>query len=141
MRNRGDFAEDIAATKARTDEEVANLLKLVNDEPAMTASNSRPIRNSEPEKTAAAKREPKIATPSDRQLEAPTRGPSRSRIRVTEDEKVVLENVTTRLPRDVNEFLTEAALRQRLKKSKPDTRQEIIEQALRQWFFAEGYGE
>jgi hypothetical protein len=51
----------------------------------------------------------------------------------------VLENVTTRLPRDTNERLTDAALRQRLKKVEPATRQDIINEALKEWLERKGY--
>ena len=43
------------------------------------------------------------------------------------------ENVTTRLTRHTNELLTEASLRQKLKKVKPDSRQDIIECAILEW--------
>jgi hypothetical protein len=52
---------------------------------------------------------------------------------------VSLENVTTRLRRDTNELLTEAALRQRLKKKLPATRQDIMETALQDWLRKHGY--
>ena len=45
-------------------------------------------------------------------------------------EGIPLENVTTRLRHDTNERLTEAALHQKLKKVRPNTRQDIIEAAL-----------
>lgn len=48
-------------------------------------------------------------------------------------------NVTTRLTQRTNELLTEAALRQRLSKTTPATRQDIIETALRQWLAEHGY--
>lgn len=51
----------------------------------------------------------------------------------------LLLNVTTRLTSDTNERLTEAALRQRLKKVTPATRQEIIEQAVQEWLTRHGY--
>lgn len=56
------------------------------------------------------------------------------------DEHVALENVTTRLRRETNELLTEAALRQRLKKETPATRQDIVEEALQDWFRKHSYG-
>lgn len=51
-----------------------------------------------------------------------------------------LENVTTRLRRKTIELLTEANLRQQLKKESPATRQDIIEAALGDWFRKHGYG-
>lgn len=51
----------------------------------------------------------------------------------------VLQNVTTRLSQETNMLLTEAALRQRLKRVTPATRQDIIEAALLQWLRKTGY--
>lgn len=44
------------------------------------------------------------------------------------------QNITTRVGQQTHELLTEAALRQKLKKLKPDSRQDIIETALLEWF-------
>jgi hypothetical protein len=44
------------------------------------------------------------------------------------------QNITTRVCQQTNELLSEAALRQKLKKLKPDSRQDIIETALFEWF-------
>lgn len=49
------------------------------------------------------------------------------------------ENVTTRLTRHTNELLTEASLRQKLKKVKPDSRQDIIECAILEWLKRHGF--
>ena len=49
------------------------------------------------------------------------------------------ENVTTRLTRHTNELLTEASLRQKLKKVKPDSRQDIIEYAILEWLKRHGF--
>ena len=49
------------------------------------------------------------------------------------------ENVTTRLTRRTNELLTEASLRQKLKKVKPDSRQDIIECAILEWLKRHGF--
>lgn len=48
-------------------------------------------------------------------------------------------NVTTRLSNHLNESLTEAALRQKLSKQQPDTRQDIIEVAVREWIQRNGH--
>ncbi|QDT76372.1 hypothetical protein [Lacipirellula limnantheis] len=48
-------------------------------------------------------------------------------------------NVTTRLSAETNELLTEAALRQKLKRVAPNTRQDIIETAVCQWLAQQGY--
>lgn len=57
---------------------------------------------------------------------------------VAEEERI-LENVTTRLTRNTNQRLTEAALRQRLAKRTPDSRQAIIETAVNDWLERNGY--
>lgn len=49
------------------------------------------------------------------------------------------ENVTTRLASETNELLTAAALRQKLKGNRPDTRQDIIEEAVSEWLRRHGY--
>jgi hypothetical protein len=53
--------------------------------------------------------------------------------------RTLLQNVTTRLTSQTNDLLTEAALRQRLKKTTPATRQEIMEQAVHEWLVRHGY--
>lgn len=42
-------------------------------------------------------------------------------------------NVTTRLSTTLNDLLSDAALKQRLAKKKPDSRQGIIEEAIHHW--------
>lgn len=48
-------------------------------------------------------------------------------------DQAIWENVTTRLTRETNRRLTEAALKQRLRQAKPDSRQGIIEEAVSLW--------
>lgn len=67
--------------------------------------------------------------------------PPRQRQRPALSAQTVLQNVTTRLRRETNELLTEAALRQRLKNESPDTRQDIMEEALQYWFRRKGYAQ
>jgi hypothetical protein len=50
-----------------------------------------------------------------------------------------LVNVTTRLTAATNQRLTEAALRQRLATKRPDSRQEIVEEAVVRWLAENGY--
>jgi hypothetical protein len=64
---------------------------------------------------------------------------SRSRLTPIVENDEPLENITTRLRRTANELLTEAALRQRLKKESPSTRQDIVQEALEDWFRKRGY--
>jgi hypothetical protein len=61
-------------------------------------------------------------------------------VAIAVESEAPLENVTTRLRQKTNELLTESALRQRLKKESPSTRQDIIEAALADWFRTHGYG-
>jgi hypothetical protein len=51
----------------------------------------------------------------------------------------VLVPVTIRLPHRIAQSLRRAYLEQRLKHSKPDTQQEIVEEALSEWLFKQGF--
>lgn len=51
----------------------------------------------------------------------------------------VLVPVTVRLPHRMAQALRPAHLEQRLKQAKPDTQQEIVEEALGDWLFRQGY--
>ena len=70
-----------------------------------------------------------------------------SRVRVSRDEQAhaseildqVLIPVTIRLPHRTTQALRRAYLEQRLKHSKPDTQQEIVEIALVEWLLSHGF--
>lgn len=131
MTKRADFSKELAAVKSTAEQEVASLLRLVDQSRATTSGNSSSIQPKVEVRHHLRQRENES-----RQSEVPVR-------RQTDRERsdgTILENVTTRLTRETNELLTEAALRQKLAKRLPDTRQEIIEIAVNEWFIKNGYG-
>ena len=130
-----DFSDDLADVTDKVSSDVDAILKLVRQtegrEGDSTHHSPQPEK-SDPTPPAAAKSPPpKPPKPRSAQTRVMT-GP-------TLTEQVVLENVTTRLRRETNELLTEVALRQKLKKIEPATRQDIIEAALQEWFRRNGY--
>lgn len=138
MARRGDFSNDVAAVKATTDSEVASLLKLVGQETANAKSPAHAIDSKDSSATGnnGSRQLDSGDDPSDpRPAARETHGllSTKPTTQDTSDDNVVLHNVTTRLSKTTNELLTEAALRQKLAKRKPDTRQDIIEVAVRRW--------
>jgi hypothetical protein len=115
--------------------DVDAILKLVRQKEER--GGDLPQQTPKPEKIEVA---PEVAdTPPPSKVKKPRT--TRTRVASTSAlaEQIVLENVTTRLRRDTNELLTEAALRQKLKKEDPSTRQDIIEEALQDWFQRQAY--
>ena len=142
MSKRADFSSDVAAVKATTDSEVASLLKLVGHESGGALPSATPRSDNDPKPLASPETRP-VKLKGDVRPVAPEvtiRPPTKPKSSPKADEEMVLQNVTTRLTRETNELLTEAALRQKLAKRKPDTRQDIMEVALIAWFKAIGYG-
>ena len=131
-----DFSNDLAVVSETVKSDVDAIIKLVRQKDAREAESPSSPNRSDQNATPR---------PADETQVTPSK-PSRHRaFRVrTEsnpsfEEQVILENVTTRLRRDTNERLTEVALRQKLKKEDPATRQDIIEAALQEWFQRNGY--
>ena len=137
-RKRTDFAEDLGSLADDVKADVGDMLQVLRERRNPTCRRNTSLE-AEPSETNVAKHAPE--TESSRSTEV-TRCASAggSRIKVLADAVVPLENVTTRLRVDTNELLSEAALRQKLAKRTPDTRQDIIEAALQLWFRTEGYG-
>ncbi len=137
-RGKPDFASELSALERDVTAEVGDVLQVLRDrkQPAK-ARKSLSLTDSQPSTEAVPVEEllhrPMIRRPSSSRAPAP-----RPRVKHQADEVVALDNVTTRLRRDTNELLTEAALRQKLMKQSPDTRQDIVEAALGEWF--ERYG-
>ena len=118
------FSDDLVAMRDQVAAEIDGILAVVNDQ-------RRPSANLAAKPTPSTDRTdyPIPAAPS-----APQSVPKRSRPAVEPTpEQAIWENVTTRLTRDTNRLLTEAALKQRLRQAKPDTRQGIIEEAICLW--------
>jgi hypothetical protein len=139
MNKRLDFGNDILALNNNVAAEVGDVLKALRQKqttnkaatPALSENGERnpPVSSMPPdEPSEPALRKPRSSTT-----------PRRSRLKAMIERDVVLENVTTRLRRETNELLTETALRQRLKKVSPATRQDIVEAALDEWFRKHGY--
>jgi hypothetical protein len=135
-----DFSSDLESISSMVEKDVGAFMKLVREEHAPKPSTSEqpsvpqsessaPMRGSDaPEQNA-----PTLAN------ERKFRRNARTKSKLAAEEQVILENVTTRLRRETNELLTEAALRQRLKNETPATRQDIVEEALQDWFRKHSY--
>ena len=141
MNKQPDFGSDLAALNENVTAAVGDVLETLQQKRA--AKTSEASKNAKEQLVApAASAEsvseagPTVTTPSPRRQ----RTSPRSRLMPTIERDEPLENVTTRLRQTTNELLTEAALRQRLKKELPSTRQDIVEAALRDWFRKHGYG-
>ncbi|MBL9162259.1 MAG: hypothetical protein JNL18_05985 [Planctomycetaceae bacterium] len=141
MNKQVDFENDLAALHENVNASVGDVLEVLQQK----RGGKRPEPDAKPgeklvdpavrDESANASAEPIFVSPPRRQ-----RTSSRSRLTPTIEREEPLENVTTRLRQKTNELLTEAALRQRLKKETPSTRQDIIEAALGDWFQRYGYG-
>jgi len=141
MNKQPDFGNDLAALNENVTAAVGDVLEALQQKRATkTATVSKKADEKDVQPSAPVESvsgaEPAIAAPSPRRQ----RMSSRSRLTPSVERDEPLENVTTRLRQKTNELLTEAALRQRLKKEMPATRQDIIEAALGDWFRKHGYG-
>jgi hypothetical protein len=136
-----DFGNDLAALDENVNTAVGDVLQVLHHK--RTARNQTIVRKEEDK--------PVVSTTSPDQTEVPAqttdstaprrqRSQSRTRFSPIVERDEFLANVTTRLSLRTNELLTEVALRQRLKKNTPATRQDIIEAALVDWFRKHGYG-
>lgn len=148
MDKRPDFGDDLASLNSGINAQVDDVLLALKqkraaarrvDAPAASQSTSESVETPATE-TKRDDAEGSAAAPTEPVTVRKTRTTSRTRFKSSDnDESLVLENVTTRLIRETNELLTEAALRQKLKKEHPSTRQEIVEAALQDWFRKHSY--
>lgn len=118
------FSEDLVAMRDQVANELDGILAVVKDQRRPSA------------KLVAKPTPPTDATdnPNPAEPVTPPSAPKRSRPAAEPmPEPAIWENVTTRLTRETNRKLTEAALKQRLRRAKPDSRQGIIEEAVRHW--------
>jgi hypothetical protein len=140
MSKEPDFGSDLAALNEHVNVEVGDMLKALKQKRA--ASGQANLKRIE-EQAGGQTTSDVSAVSSENRVKGNSQRRQRSAIRsrlipvIERDE--ALENVTTRLRGTTNELLTEAALRQRLKKEHPSTRQDIIEVALQEWFRKHGY--
>lgn len=142
MNKQPDFGDDLAALNDSVAAEVGDVLQVLQQKRSATKPASVPI-TPEPLKASVESAADASAVSeqpaSSHSMARRQRSPGRSRLMPTVEREEPLENVTTRLRQKTNELLTEAALRQRLKKETPSTRQDIIETALVDWFRKHGY--
>jgi hypothetical protein len=131
-----DFSEDLAIVSKSVATDVDTIVKIVRQKDAGEGEKQHPLSvDEEPAHDApdAVSPAPQPASSQQRTLR-----PRKSNVAVP-PEGIPLDNVTTRLRRDTNERLTEAALHQKLKKERPNTRQDIIQDALQEWLRRHGY--
>jgi hypothetical protein len=126
MDDRTSFANELVSLKNDIADDVGGILKVVQERKAPKLTKG----DSSADERATTKPAGEEATPP---------RPRRPQPKQTPDEPMIMDNVTTRLSRETNERLTEAALHQKLKKIQPDTRQGIIEVAVREWLKRERY--
>jgi hypothetical protein len=130
MADARSFAEELSTVQVEIADDVGGILQAVKERKDVRASRPAPSTAREAEPPAT-----ELGVAADERPARSVRTHSRPRT----EEPVVLKNVTTRLCPETDERLTEAALRQRLKKVEPATRQAIIETALRDWLRKQGY--
>ena len=130
-----DFSDDLADVSDKVSNDVDAILKIVRQKE--DRGGDSPQQKPEPKKVNTAT--PNSDSPPGPKTNKPRVAKTRSKPEPVLADQVLLENVTTRLPRETNELLTEAALRQKLKKTEPSTRQAIVEAALQDWFRRNGY--
>lgn len=141
MNRAKDFTEDLQSITANVESEVGRYVKLLRHETTAEANSS--------DSAKAARTVPQQETKAEDSAANDTVGalPTESHVRIRPKprqkaalaEQIILENVTARLQRGTNELLTEAALRQKLKKLEPNTRQDIVEEAVREWLRKHDY--
>lgn len=122
-KQRPAFSEDLRAIQSEVENDVGVILDLAKQTKSSDASPS----------TSATEPVPTVARA--RRINRPSKTLSSD----APQQRSLLQNVTTRLSQRTNELLTEAALRQRLKKAIPATRQDIIEVAVSEWLKLHGY--
>ena len=147
MNKQPDFENDLAALNDNVTTAVDDVLQVLQQkrstkQPVASRKIEASPADSAPSTNADAAIKPKQPATSGSPNTSPRRQrlSSRSQLTVTVDEDEPLKNVTTRLRRSTDEFLTEVTLRQRLKKASPDSRQAIMEEAVNDWFRKHGYG-
>lgn len=119
------FSEDLVVMRDQVANELDGILAAVKDQrrpSAKLVAKPTPATDTTEKQIST---EPAVPSPAPRRSSRPAAEPT--------PEQAVWENVTTRLTRETNRRLTEAALKQRLRQAKPDTRQGIIEEAVCLW--------
>lgn len=128
MTKTGGFQADLAAMEVEM-QNVAKILEATRTKPVEKAVE---VSLQEGPANAPAERlKPVVVRPKRRSSVTPQR--------TVEAPPARRENVTTRLNSETNQLLTEAALRQKLKRASPNTRQDIVETAVCEWLKRQGY--
>ncbi len=140
MNSRKDFAQDLESLSAAVETDVSRVVTLLrNDQPATARGSqlvtTKPTSRQTPTEESDAVSHPPAEPPSTQRRTTAEKPRNKAAV----GNEVILENVTTRLQRETNEQLTEAALRQKLKKLTPATRQDIFNEAVRDWLRKHGY--
>lgn len=120
---RGDFLDDLKDVKDSMN--VSAVLEVINNK----AERAKPL---------ATPREPQPRNTETKPSSKPTQIATRSK-HSAELTRPGLQNLTTRLSPDTTLLLKRMVLQQQLKNQKPDTRQDLIEVALREWARRHGY--
>lgn len=136
-----DFATDLSALSTNVEKDVGRFVKLLRGDRRIHSENSESMNKTDASLPAnveageASVVDPMAAAPSEHR----SRPSARKRQQPQPDELLNLQKITTELPRETDELLMEATLRQKLKKLKPDTRKDIHNEALKDWFRKHGY--
>ena len=125
-KGRPDFTDDLKGIQDDVVKDVGNILEL-----AHAARRESPAREN-----AASSAPPEPASRQGQSSRPKNPRPDQAPVA---NQPSALVNVTTRLSHQTNELLTEAALRQRLKKISPASRQDIMEVAIQEWCQKNGY--
>lgn len=121
------FGDELKSINDELDLDVGKILRLAKADSTSPESNaSKPPPISRKSGTSPQPKKPAKPPTSDADRD---HAPHKNEPRI---------NVTTRLTQGLNQRLTEAALRQKLNKQKPDTRQDIIEIAIVDWLSRRG---
>lgn len=121
---RNDFRDDLH--QLQEDIKVDDILDALQQQKQASQSSASLQESTKTSRGRKAKTTHVAALPVRAKSEAPT-------------PRAGLQNVTTRLTPETNEILRRAALQQQLKKHSPSTRQEIIEESIREWAHRRGY--
>lgn len=135
------FASELKHISSTVDRDVGRVITLLRDDSGGTSAHGESVGTSPHRSDALADTGivPPPTSESSRSIDARAQPTAYRAKDAVDSPQASLENVTTRLTRDTSLRLTEAALRQKLAKSKPDTRQDIIEAAVRGWLQDHAY--
>lgn len=132
MDKRPSFESDLNAIAYEVDTSLEGMVQALSGSKSASIKAHRRQRDKNMTETENQSNEESVVA----SVKGPRRRSSKSSLT---PEPAVLVNVTTRLSRETNELLTEASLHQRLKRVTPNTRQDVIEVALREWYERNGY--